>query len=105
MYRSKGTLRMYIDYKALNANTIIDAYPILYIDNVFNHLGGSLIFNKIVLAQGCHQVLIAKGYEHGNAFQMYFKLFLSGCIMHLQYSKDSYIRYFESIWMSFALCI
>ena len=38
---------MCIDYKALNANTIIDAYPILRIDDVLDRLGGSIIFSKI----------------------------------------------------------
>ena len=35
----------------LNANTIIDAYPITCIDDILNRLGGSVIFSKIDLAQ------------------------------------------------------
>ena len=66
---------MYIDYRELNANTIIDAYPIPHIDDIFYHLVGSVIFSKIDLAQGYHQVRIAKGHKHITAFQMRFGLF------------------------------
>ena len=66
---------MCIDYRALNVNTIIDAYPIPHIDDILDYLEGSIIFSKIDLAQGYHQVRIAKGYEHRTIFQMHFELF------------------------------
>ena len=66
---------MCIDYRALNVNTIIDAYPISCIDDILGCLGGSVIFSKIDLAQGYHQVRIAKGHEHRTVFQMCFGLF------------------------------
>ena len=59
---------MCIDYRALNINTVIDAYPIPCIGNILDHLGGSVIFSKIDLAQGYHQVRIAKGHDNGTAF-------------------------------------
>ena len=43
---------MYIDYRALNTNTKIDAYLIPHIDDILDCLGGSVIFTKINLAQG-----------------------------------------------------
>ena len=60
---------MCIDYRALNANTIIDAYPIPRIDDILDHLGGSVIFSKIKLAQGYYKVWITMGHEHITAFQ------------------------------------
>ena len=66
---------MCIDYREFIANTIIHAYPTLHIDNVLDHLGGSIIFSKIKLAQGYLQVQIAKGHEHRTAFHMNFGLF------------------------------
>ena len=66
---------MCIDYRALNVNTTIDAYPIALIDNILDCLGSSVIFSKIDLAQGYHQVWIAKGHEHRTAFQTFFGLF------------------------------
>ena len=59
---------MCIEYRALNANTIINAYPIPRIEDILDHLGGSVIFNKIDLAQGYHKVRIAKVHEHRTAF-------------------------------------
>ena len=50
--KKEGTLCMCIDYRALNANTIIDAYPIPRIDNILDCLGGSVIFSKIDLSPG-----------------------------------------------------
>ena len=44
-------------------------------DNILDYLGGSVIFSKIDLAQGYHQVRIAKGHEHRTAFQTCFGLF------------------------------
>ena len=42
--------------RALNANTIIDAYPIPHIDNIIDFLGESVIISKIDLAEGYHQI-------------------------------------------------
>ena len=66
---------MCIDYSALNANTIIDAYPIPHIDDILDHLGGSIIFSKIDSSLDYHQVWIAKGYEHRTAFHTCCGLF------------------------------
>ena len=66
---------MCIDYRALNANTIVDRYPIPRIDDILDRLGGSAVFSKIDLAQGYHQVRIAPGHEHRTAFQTRFGLF------------------------------
>ena len=73
--KKEGTLHMCIDYRALNANKILYGYPIPHIDDILDFLGGSVIFNKIDLAQGYHQVRIAKGHEHRIVFQMCFELF------------------------------
>ena len=64
---------MCIDYRALNANTIIDAYPIPCINSILDYLGLSMIFSKIDLAQVYHQVQIAKGHEQINIFYIRFK--------------------------------
>ena len=100
---------MCINYSALNANTIIDFYPIPRIDNILNQLGGSVIFSKIDLAQGHHQF----GQPRVMSIELHFRctldslsivLFCSVCVMGPQYSKGSYIRYFKLICMFFALC-
>ena len=73
--KKEVTLSMCIDYRALNAKTIIYAYPIPRIDDILELLGGSVIFSKIDLAQGYHQVRIAKAHEHRTAFMTSFRLF------------------------------
>ena len=73
--KPQGTLHICIDCRSFNANTMIGAYPIPYIDDIPYRLGGSVIFNKIDLAQGYHQVRIAKDHKHRTAFQMHFGLF------------------------------
>ena len=52
---------MCIDYIALKTNVIISAYLIPCINNVLDHLGGSVTFSKIDLAQSYHKVWLAKG--------------------------------------------
>ena len=73
--KKEATLRMCIDYRALNATTIADAYPIPCIDDILDCLVGSVIFSKIYLAQGYYQARTAKGHEHRNALQVHFGLF------------------------------
>ena len=41
---------MCIDYRAFNTNTIIDAYPTPYVDDILDYLGGLIILSKIDLA-------------------------------------------------------
>ena len=38
---------MCIDYRAVDQNTLVDGYPIPWVDKVFDHLGGSTIYSKI----------------------------------------------------------
>ena len=59
---------MCIDFRALNANTIIDRYPILRIDNILDRLGGSMVYSKIDLTQAYHQVEVAELDHHRTAF-------------------------------------
>ena len=66
--KTKGTLYICINYRALDAKIIIDAYPIPCIDNILNCLGGSVTFSKIEFAQGKYQVRMAKGHEHRSVF-------------------------------------
>ena len=47
---------MCIEYRELNSNTIIDAYPIPSIDDIIDCLGGPVIFSEIDLAQSYYQV-------------------------------------------------
>jgi hypothetical protein len=52
------TLRLCIDYKALNKITIRNWYRIPRIDDLLDQLKGKKFFNKIDLKSGYHQVPI-----------------------------------------------
>lgn len=54
-HKPGGGLRLCIDYRALNAQTVKDRYPLPRTDELFDHLHGAKWFTKIDLAQGFHQ--------------------------------------------------
>ena len=54
-----GTKRMVIDYRALNAATIRNRYPLPRVDELFDRLQGMAYFSKIDLRTGYWQIRIA----------------------------------------------
>ena len=54
--KKDGGLRMCIDYRALNKQTIKNSVPLPRIDEVWDQLGGSKYFSAIDLRSGYHQI-------------------------------------------------
>ncbi|GKC49834.1 putative nucleotidyltransferase, ribonuclease H [Tanacetum coccineum] len=59
--KKDGSLRMCIDYRALNKVTIKNKYPIPLIADLFDQLGKVRYFTKLDLRSGYYQVRIAEG--------------------------------------------
>jgi hypothetical protein len=73
--RNNGTQRMCVDYRALNAVTIKNKYPLPRIDDLFNQLRGACMFCKIDLRSGYHQLKIRKSNIPKTAFITRFGLY------------------------------
>jgi hypothetical protein len=73
-YRAKqdGKLRPIIDYRALNALTIRDVYPLPLIESIINQLQGKTLFSKMDLRWGFNNIQIKEEDRWKAAFKTPF---------------------------------
>jgi hypothetical protein len=50
--KKDGSLRMCVDYRALNKQTVRDRYPLPRIDDLFDRLAGQVLFQRVRSAVG-----------------------------------------------------
>ncbi|GAX79571.1 hypothetical protein CEUSTIGMA_g7012.t1 [Chlamydomonas eustigma] len=70
-----GSLRLCIDYRSLNAQTIKDRGPLPLTSEVFDHLHGAKYFTSLDLWSGYHQCLIHPDDSHKTAFRTRYGLY------------------------------
>ena len=63
------TLRLCVDYRRLNAQTIKDVYPTPRVEDAINEMKGARYFAKMDLRSGFYQIRVAPEDVHQTAFQ------------------------------------
>ena len=68
--KKDGSLRMCIDFRALNRRTVKDAYALPRVEDIFDRLAGSRFFTVLDMKSGYHQIEIEEQHKERTAFSV-----------------------------------
>ena len=67
--KKNGKLRIYIDYRAFNSQTIQNRYALPRIDELFDRLHGAKVFSKLDLISNYYQIMVKPKNRHKTTFR------------------------------------
>ena len=73
--KADGSLRLCVDYRALNKITTKNRYPLPLIGELLNRISSAKFFTKSDVRDGYHRLRMAKGEEWKTAFRCQYGLF------------------------------